>query len=119
MVARPLGAAVTIDPRFRTILVTELQFLVVSAARTQGNVATSGVLSTTARYLILREPSLSYDFSGFLTHTENPGLVTYAVVNGLSLARPLEPRRRWRRGWSGPTPTRASAVRPVTASAWR
>ncbi len=97
VVAKPLPAAFASDPRvtdpgpYKEIFVTEVQFfLVVAASSVRGSLFDfSETLSGTTRVQLLRSPALSYDLSVFLTHAIEPSLVTYSVVNGLSLTQRL------------------------------
>jgi hypothetical protein len=91
VVTRPFTRGLTTDPQFADIFVTELQLLDVgSAAEIRGRSSNvSGTLNGTARVLLVRAASLSYDVAALLTHTDNPSLVTWSVANGLSAQRRL------------------------------
>jgi hypothetical protein len=93
VVTRPLRESpATTDPQFREIFVTELQFFdVVTAEEARGRRSdVNGNLSGTTRILLVPDLGLSYDFSGSLAHygERRP---TWSIVNGLSLARRLDP----------------------------
>lgn len=92
VVTRPLPTTATTDPQFREIFVTELQFLEVTPAElARGRTSDlSGNLSGTTRILLMPDLGLSYDFSGFITHADARA-PTWAVTNGLSMARRLDP----------------------------
>jgi hypothetical protein len=91
VVTKPIAKQLTTDPQFSDIFVTELQlFDVAQAADVRGRTNTlSGTLNGTGRILLLRAPSLAYDASLVVTHSSQPALVTYALVNGLSLQHRL------------------------------
>jgi hypothetical protein len=93
IVTRPLPA-IAPDPQleFRDVLVTELQFFdLVPAELARGRTSqVSGILSGTNRFVIDRDLGLAYDFNGFLSHAEGRQ-TTWSVLNGLSLARRLDP----------------------------
>lgn len=88
---RPLAASVTLDTTFRELVATELQTLLVlpvdQVPRREGSLSLSG--SGIAKAVILSRPDLSYDVSASLAHQTDPGLTTYSVVNGVSLAHRL------------------------------
>jgi hypothetical protein len=87
VVTKPLSPAVTQD--FPAIRVTEIQFFVVLSARTT-TTRTSGSLSATARYALVRgDPSVSYDFSAVVSHAQELGTRNFSVLNGLSAAQTL------------------------------
>jgi hypothetical protein len=92
VVTRPLSPGVTADPQFRSIFVTELQAfdVVAASAAARSTSQTSGSLTGSARYAILRGgPDLSYDISAFLAHSEGISRKTYSVANGLSFGQRL------------------------------
>ena len=84
---QPLPLAVTTDPSFRDIFVTELEFElalpVTAVPRNASSLYASG--SAAVRAVLLRQPELTYDFSGNLTHQTEPSRSTYALSNGLSV----------------------------------
>ena len=84
---QPLPLAVTTDPVFRDVFVTELEFQLVlpvtAVPRSAGSVYVSG--TAVVRAVLLRAPELTYDFSGNLTHQTEPSRSTYALSNGLSV----------------------------------
>lgn len=86
VVTRPLPVGVTSDERYREIQVTEVQFfeLVPVDAGQQAETQISGNLNASARVQLFRLPSLSYDFSFFLSHHNAPARVPWSMVNGLS-----------------------------------
>lgn len=85
---RPLDPAVTTDPAFRDVFVTELQVLLVLPAalvpRSQHALAVSA--TGIARTMILRGPELAHDLSATVTRQADVSLTTYTVVNGLTLS---------------------------------
>ncbi len=83
----PLSAAVTNDPRFASIHVTEVQALVVvPAAEARGTSSSlAGNFDGSARVLLVRDLNLAYDLA--LQATHDPNGQTFTVVNGLSLSR--------------------------------
>lgn len=91
VVTRPLDDAVTADPRFAEIFVTELQFfLVVPASEARGrSFSLGGNASGTLKAVLLRDPNLVYDLSVFLNHTDAPVTVAYSITNGLSILKRL------------------------------
>ncbi len=97
VIVKPLAASATSDPRYRDILVTEVQFLdLESAASVSGKHSSfNGVFNGTARVLLLRSsPTLYYEFSTLLTHdSRRQQTLTFDIINAVSLeqrlARPL------------------------------
>ncbi len=91
VVAKPLTTAVTTDRQWANILVTEAQFLLVLPGdQVQRHVTTTGgQLSATGKYVILRNPVLTFDSSLFVTHQDDPARLTWSVLNGLSFSRRL------------------------------
>jgi hypothetical protein len=91
--AGPLSVAVTTDPRYASILVTEIQFfeaLSAAEAAARGTVTRlSGQLNGTGRLVLLKEPNLTYDASLLWTHANRPWRTTWSLANGLSLSRRL------------------------------
>lgn len=92
VVTAPLPEAATTDPRFREIFVTDLQFFeMVPAEVARGrSSAVAGSLSVTTRLVLVRGLGLAYDFSGSMAHADERR-PTWSIVNGLSLARRLDP----------------------------
>lgn len=91
VIARPLGSAVTTEPQYAEILVTELQFSLVEplppgVARTR---ETSGTLNGGLRYVLLREPSLTYDVAFALTHHDPPLRARESLQQTLGLVHRL------------------------------
>ncbi len=86
-VTTPLGAAVTNDPRFASIHVTEVQALVVvPAAEARGTRSSlAGNFDGSARVLLVRSLNLTYDLA--LQATHDPAGATFTLVNGLALSR--------------------------------
>jgi hypothetical protein len=84
---QPLPLGVTTDPAFRDIFVTELEFQLVLPVSAVPRSASSMYASGTAvvRAILLRQPELTYDFSGNVTHQTEPSRSTYALSNGLSV----------------------------------
>jgi hypothetical protein len=93
VIVRPLAPAVTVDPRYSEVLVTEIQFfLVVPAAQVVGR-ATDDVesVSATAQTRILSVPSVSWDLGIFTSRSARAARPTYSILNGLSLAHVFDP----------------------------
>jgi hypothetical protein len=90
---QPLPLGLTTDTGFRDLNVTELQFFLVLPATAVPRSLTSYYVSGNAamRTVLLRNPDLSYDFSGNFTHQTEPDRNTYAVTNGLSIRSTLRP----------------------------
>jgi hypothetical protein len=90
---RPLAANLTTDPRWRNVLVTEIQFQQnVSAVSLLGKHTNwSGIASGAMRLQLSRSPSVSYELSAFLLHNSVGHRFTWDVTNGLSLSHPLTP----------------------------
>jgi hypothetical protein len=93
VVTRPLLPAVTADTRFASILVTEVQFLLVELAPTSRTTSstTAGTMSGTARYLIHRPLNLAYDLSVFYGYRDSPSGYAVSFTNALSFSRRLTP----------------------------
>lgn len=97
VVTRPLAAGATLEPRYSSVLVTELELLdVVPAAALRGRSArTSGSGSASVRAKLLAEHRLFYDFNLNVTHTNTDteaakdSFQTYDVSNGLAYEQPL------------------------------
>jgi hypothetical protein len=89
IVATPLGVGVTTDRRFADIFITELQTVLAQSAAlaARNSTDTSGNLNANLRYLIQRSWNVSYDFSGFLSHTHGLEREAYSLLNGLSFSR--------------------------------
>ncbi len=90
----PLVRPALPDPQLEELYVTELQlYEAVPAAEARGRTFdVSGALTGTTKITLLRSPALTYDASAVVTHSNRPLLITYSVVNGLSLQRPLGTR---------------------------
>lgn len=92
VVARPLAVGVTTDPQFAEILVTEAQFSLVEQLP-GGTVTSSSLLSGTLngglRYVIAKEPNLTYDMAFLLGHHNHPLASRSSVQNTLALTRML------------------------------
>jgi hypothetical protein len=87
-VVTPLDPAATIDKRFSSVLVTELQLLLVApvTASQPWRSSTRAVGSVSGRTQVLA-PGFVYDFTGILTRitgTGTPRMDTYLLTNGLS-----------------------------------
>jgi hypothetical protein len=84
---RPIAVGATTGDGFRDLFVTELQLLLVrpvsAVPRSAGMVYATG--TAVVRAILLREPNLSYDFSGNVTRQTEPTRDTYALTNGLSV----------------------------------
>jgi hypothetical protein len=90
---RPLPLGVTTDQRYASILVTEVQFLVVKALPpgTSKTDQLSGSLSGSLRALLLRSPDLVYSLNVQLSHANRPVSGIWSVTNGLSFSHRLSP----------------------------
>jgi hypothetical protein len=88
VVTRPLATGITTDDRAASILVTELQLvLVVPAEAAKGHTSNaSGQLNGAAKYVIDPSTSFAADTALSVTHRFGGGPVTYAVVNGIGAA---------------------------------
>jgi hypothetical protein len=88
---QPLPIGLTVDTSYRNLFVSELQFLLVlpidQVPRRDTNFTASA--TAVAKAMLLRAPELTYDVSGTITRQTSPALTSYAVVNGLSIARKL------------------------------
>jgi len=86
VVTRPLAGAVTVDPQYADIFVTELQTWletpISGASRKTDQFA--GSASGNLRFAILREPGLTYDFNGFLVQGQGLTVASWQVTNGIS-----------------------------------
>ncbi len=91
LVVRPLAVGVTLDPRYASILVTELQtFLALPASEVVGRTSyLTETFAGTAQTRLLPVPSLSWDVSALVNRSAQSDLTTYNLVNGLSLAQRL------------------------------
>ena len=91
VVTRPLAAAVTVDPRFADIFVTEAQaYLIVPASQAQRKTElVSSNLTTYLRLLFWREWNLAYDFSAFVAQSNTFAPNFWTITNGLSAGRRL------------------------------
>lgn len=88
----PLAVGVTSDTALREILVTEVQFFEVVAAKVDEALPLRvfGNFSGSVKVLLLKGPNrVSYDGSLFLVHGNAPTRVSYAIMNGLSYDRRL------------------------------
>jgi hypothetical protein len=86
VVTRPLAGAVTVDPQYADIFVTELQAWLetpVSEASRRTDQFTSNATGN-LRFVILRGPDLTYDFSGFLVQGQGRLVQTWQATNGVS-----------------------------------
>ncbi|ABS26035.1 hypothetical protein [Anaeromyxobacter sp. Fw109-5] len=91
VVTRPITTAVTTDPLYASILVTELEFLLVEFLPS-GTTQTSGIsgdLSGSLRWVILREPSLAYSLAVLTSHRGDPIDIRTAVQQSLGFLRTL------------------------------
>ncbi|WP_242343195.1 hypothetical protein [Anaeromyxobacter terrae] len=97
VVTPPLDPAVTPDPKYADIFVTELQFFqTVAAESVRGrSSALLNSVSASARTVLLQSPNVAHDFSLQLARsdTRSPGRdvgeTRLALANGLSLAHKL------------------------------
>ncbi len=91
VVARPLPPGITTDPLLTDINVAELQFfLVVPAESARPNdLSIYGTFNGTAKVQLLKKPWLTYDFSAFLSHSNRPAHLGFALINGLTLTQRL------------------------------
>jgi hypothetical protein len=94
VVTRPLDVAVTTDPRWKDIFVTEVQiFDVVPASQVQGATARFGEsFNGAAQTQLLGSPSLSHDISATVTHGGAGLPTTWLLTNGLSVMQRASPR---------------------------
>ena len=96
VVTRPLPAALTVDPAYANVFVTEVQvFLVQSAESIPRNQATSGaLLNANASTLLWRAANLSWDITALGERRTSPGITTWSLMNTLAasqwLARGLQ-----------------------------
>jgi hypothetical protein len=95
VVTGPLLPGVSSDRLYAEIFVTELQtFQVVPASSLPPQATTYNVIgNATVNAAILRGPNLDYDFSIYLARQSQTSLVSYTIVNGLSLNARLD--RTW------------------------
>jgi hypothetical protein len=94
-VVLPLDPAATLDKRFSSVLVTELQLLLVApiTAAQPWRSNTRAVASVSGRTQVLA-PGLVYDLTGVLTRITGTGTLpmdTYLITNGLSYSGRLGP----------------------------
>jgi hypothetical protein len=93
VVTRPISSAVSADPRFRDVAITEMKtFLVQPAEDVRGRTSVVGAtFSGAAGTRILDVPSLRHDLSTTIatTNWEEP---RWQVTNGLALAHRLSPK---------------------------
>jgi hypothetical protein len=87
----PLAPGVTTDASFRTLFVTELQFLLVLPAallpKTQTTFA--GAANASVRTVIAQDPDLAHDIQASVARQSTGSVTTYSVVNGLSFGHKL------------------------------
>jgi hypothetical protein len=90
VVVQPLPKTVTVDPRFSSIAVTEVQTLLVQPASTVvGRTSiTTETFSGTAQTRLVPALNLAWDISGLVNHASQ-GPTTWSIANGLSLSRRL------------------------------
>jgi hypothetical protein len=95
VVTKPLDPAVTIDRRFSSIFVTELQLLLVTPVTTthdwQSNTNLTATASARKEFLT---PGLAWDGMGIVTHITATGandINTWLLTNGLGYTRKLSP----------------------------
>lgn len=94
VVTRPIDPSVSTADRYRNIYVTEVQaFDAIPAAQVRGaSTRVTETFSGSAQTRLLSSPNLSHDVSVSLTNGGAGAPVTWLLVNGLSLSRPLSPR---------------------------
>jgi hypothetical protein len=87
VVTKPLDASVTTDPRWKDILVTEVQlFDDVPAAQVRGVTSRVGqTFNGAAQTRLLDHPNLSHDVSVTLTRSGSDVPTTWTATNGLSI----------------------------------
>jgi hypothetical protein len=92
VVTRPLVSTLTTDPQLSEIFVTEAQFLlVVPAEEARGRSSSfGGSLNANGRLSLVPSINLAYDVSSLITHSDT-GSVTWAISNGLTASRRLNP----------------------------
>jgi hypothetical protein len=90
---RPLAVSATTDPRYASVLVTEVQFFLGESAATvaaRGSpTILSGQLNASGRAMIVRDYNLAYDTSLTYTHADHPWHATWNLSNALSASRRL------------------------------
>ena len=94
VVTRPLSPAVTTDPLFANIFVTELQLLLVQPLPTSRHAETSnsGVFSASVRTVLAPSIGFAHDVSLFVSsqqRPEQPAATVWVLLNGLSASRQL------------------------------
>lgn len=94
VVVKPLTTALTNDPQYADLFVTEVQFFEVTQAAPGHTLDVGGSFNASARLQLVRAIGLAYDASAFVTHTNARGRVTWSVGNGLSAMQ------RYGRYWS-------------------
>lgn len=93
VVTRPIDPSVSTADRYKNIVVTELQaFDAVPAAQVRGaSTRVAETFSGSAQTRLLSTPNLSHDVTVSVTNGGAGAPVTWLLVNGLSLSRPLSP----------------------------
>ena len=93
VVTRPITTAVTSDPQYRAVLVTELQpFLVVPASEApRTSQQWGGNFNGSARLLILQDWNLAYTLGFNTSHEGSLDFRDWSVLNSLSAGRQVAP----------------------------
>lgn len=91
VVTRPLTPAVTADPQYRAVLVTELQsYLVVPASEApRSSQQFGGNFSANARLLLLQDWSLAYTLVFSTSHQDSVWFQDWSVLNALSAGKQI------------------------------
>jgi hypothetical protein len=87
----PLAPGVTTDPSFRSLFVTELQFLLVLPASLVPPTQTTfaGSANVSARTTLVQGPDIAHDVQASVARQSQTSFTFYSVVNGLSIAQKL------------------------------
>ena len=93
VVTRPITTAVTSDPQYRAVLVTELQpFLVVPASEApRTSQQWGGNFNGSARLLLLQDWNLAYTLGFNTSHEGSLDFRDWSVLNALSAGRQVAP----------------------------
>jgi len=91
VVTRPLTPAVTADPQYRAVLVTELQtYLVVPASEApRSSQQFGGSFSANARLLLLQDWNLAYALAFSTSHQNSVWFQDWSVLNALSAGKQI------------------------------
>ena len=91
VVTRPLTPAVTVDPQYRAVLVTELQpYLVVPASEApRQSQQWGGNFSGSVRLLLLQDWNLAYTLALSTSHQDSVWFQDWSVLNALSAGKQI------------------------------